>query len=72
MSVFTMVFLIVTVALCAGVIRTWLEQRRGRDATSGELERMQARLDALQERVEVLERIVTDNRVDLRQTIDSL
>ncbi|HLT91343.1 MAG TPA: hypothetical protein VKZ85_10385 [Woeseiaceae bacterium] len=72
MSVFTMVFLIVTVALCAGVVRTWLEQRKGRTETSEELDEMMKRLDALQERVEVLERIVTDSRVNLKQTIDSL
>lgn len=72
MNVFTMVFLIVTVALCAGVVKTWLEQRKGRHETSGELEQMLARMDALQERIEVLERIVTDNTVDLKRRIDSL
>jgi site-specific recombinase len=72
MNVFTMVFLIVTVALCAGVIKTWLEQRKGRDETSGEIGQMLSRLDALQDRIEVLERIVTDDRVGLKRKIDSL
>ncbi|HEX7061482.1 MAG TPA: hypothetical protein VF200_05895 [Woeseiaceae bacterium] len=72
MNVFTFVFLIVTVSLCAGVIKTWLEQRKGRDQTAEEIEQTLARIDGLEERIEVLERIITDKRVDLRQRIDEL
>lgn len=41
------------------------EQGRGADETS-------AKLDALEERIRVLERIVTEKRIDLRKEIDDL
>lgn len=75
MSTFTFVFLVVCVSLVAWLINTWLEQRKERrhtDQETGEVEHMVARLDALQERIEVLERIVTDSPVDLKRKIDSL
>ncbi len=72
MSVFTFVFLVVTVSLCAGIVKTWLEQRKGRDQTTEDIDQALARLGTLEERIEVLERIVTDKRVDLRQQIDEL
>lgn len=72
MNALTFVFLIVTVSLCAGIIKTYLEQRKGRDQSAGELEQTLAKIDALEERVQVLERIITEKPVDLKRKIDAL
>lgn len=72
MNVLTFVFLIVTVSLLAGLIKTYLEQRRGRRHLGEDIEQTLARLDVLEERVRVLERIVTEKPFDLKQKIDSL
>lgn len=72
MNVFTFVFLIVTVSLVAGLVKTWIEQRKGRDQSAGEIEATLVKIEALEERVRVLERIVTEHRVGLKEQIDSL
>lgn len=72
MSVFTFILLVVTVSLVAGLIKTHLEQRNGRRHLGQDLEQTLAKLDALEERIRVLERIVTERPVDLKQQIDSL
>lgn len=71
-GVFTFVFLVVLVVMIAGVARSWIEQRN-KDATSDqELADTLAKIEKLEERIRVLERIVTENRFDLKKEIDSL
>lgn len=72
MNVFTFVFLTVTVVLCAKLVQTYIESRnknRTEDETVGET---LLKIDRLEERIQVLERIVTEDRYDLKQRIDSL
>ncbi len=71
-GVFTFVFLVVLTVMVAGVARAWIEQRNKGSETDEELAETLAKVERLEERVRVLERIVTENRVDLRQQIDSL
>lgn len=72
MNVFTFVFLVVTVSLVAGLVKRYLEQRNNREDLGQDLEQTLARVDALEERVRVLERIITEKPVNLKEQIDSL
>lgn len=66
------VLLLVGIVMCAGVMRTYLVQRRKDPETNKELEETLAKIDLLEERIRVLERIITENRFDLKKEIDSL
>lgn len=69
---FTFVLLIVTIVLIFRLAHTWLQTRKaGPDADEEMLETLK-KIDALEERIQVLERIVTENRYDLKRDIDSL
>ena len=71
-GVFTFVFLVVLVVMIAGVARSWIEQRNKGARSEQEIADTLAKIDQLEERIRVLERIVTENRFDLKQQIDSL
>jgi hypothetical protein len=66
------VLLLVGIVMSAGVMRTYLLQRRKDPDTNRELEETLAKIDLLEERIRVLERIITENRFDLKKEIDSL
>ncbi len=65
------VLLLVGIVMFAGVIRTYLIQRNKEPENNKELEETLAKIDLLEERIRVLERIITENRFDLKQQIDS-
>ena len=70
-SVFVMVVLIVLISCAAGVLNNYLKtQRLAAKAAPGE--EVLAELDALRERVEVLEKIVTDEKYALNQELNRL
>lgn len=69
---FVFIVTIVAIVMCARLGETWLKQRKQKSAPDAELQETLARLEQLEERMRVLERIVTENRVDLKQQIDSL
>ncbi len=71
-NVFTFVFLMVTAVLCFNLAETYLKHRRKKTDNDGELEETLEEIKKLEERIQVLERIVTENRYDLKQEIDSL
>jgi len=66
------VLLILILVFSFALMRTWMSRRREDDVTDRDAEEMLAKIDALEERIRVLERIVTENRVDLKQQIDRL
>lgn len=66
------VLCIVAIVMCANVLQTWLKQRRQQPETDEELEETLARIEHLEERIKVLERIITEKRFDLKREIDSL
>lgn len=72
MNVFAFVIVLVTVVLCARLIQVWLEQKKADTRSADELEQTIAKLDRLEERIQVLERIITENRFDLKKQIDNL
>ncbi len=74
-SPFTMVVLIVLIAVGAGVIKTWLETRQntGMDAeTRTRLAELEQEVLRLRDRVKVLEKITTDDERNLREEFSRL
>ena len=63
---------IVAIVLAANTVQQYLKLRHRKESRNTVAEDTQAQLDALEERIRVLERIVTENRFDLREKIDRL
>lgn len=70
MGPFEMVVAIVVVAMAASVLREWIRHRNERVEQPGP--EVLDELDALRQRVEALEEIVTDGREDLRRRFRDL
>lgn len=68
----SMIIIIVGIVMCASVIKTYLKRRDIKPDTNDELEETLAKIDTLEERIRVLERIITESRFDLKKEIDSL
>jgi len=71
MDVFTMVVVIVAVSCFAGVLTKYLESRKeekSEEVSEGVLEEM----DQLRQRIEVLEKIVTDESYQLNRDLNDL
>jgi len=66
------VLLLVAIVMSANVFRTYLIQRKREPETNEELADTLAKIDLLEDRIQVLERIITENRFDLKKEIDSL
>jgi len=66
------VLLLVGIVMCANVVKTYLEQRKRNPEAQEELAETLTKIELLEERIQVLERIITENRFDLKKEIDSL
>jgi TolA-binding protein len=66
------VFCIIAVVLVANTIQQYLKLRHRKDDQGAVAEETQAQLDRLEERIRVLEKIVTENKYDLRDEIKRL
>lgn len=66
------VLMLVSIVMCANIIQTWIKQKKTKPETNEELDETLAKIDYLEERIKVLERIITENRFDLKNEIDSL
>ena len=71
-STLIFVLLLVGMVMCANIVTTYLKQRKKEPEDSQELEETLAKIDMLEERIRVLERIITEHRFDLKKEIDSL
>lgn len=71
-NVFTFVLLLVAIVSFAKIIQSYIERKQEKDTSGEDIEETLARIDALEERIRVLERIITENRYDLKREIDSL
>ena len=69
---YAFVLCIIAIVMFASVIRSYLKHRYRQPEVGAELEDALAKVDVLEERIRVLERIVTENRFDLKQEIDQL
>ncbi len=63
---------IVAIVLAANTVQQYLKLRHRKEEKDAHADETQAQLDALEERIKVLERIVTENRIDLREEINKL
>ena len=63
---------IVAIVLAANTVQQYLKLRHRKEQKNVVAEETQAQLDKLEERLRVLERIVTENKFDLRQEINKL
>ena len=66
------VLLLVTIVMVAQIVRTWIEKKDQSPNGQEEMEDTLRQIEHLEERVRVLERIITENRFDLKKEIDSL
>ena len=71
-STLVFVLLLVGMVMLCNVVTTYLKQRKKLPDEIQELEETVAKIDTLEERIRVLERIITENRFDLKKEIDSL
>ena len=71
MDVFTMVAVIVVVVILGRTFNTYLENQRANDELADQAG-IEAELDELRERVETLEKIVTDPKFQLHRELDAL
>lgn len=72
MSGLTFAFLVICVVLFSKLIQVYLENRHHKGESDEDLERTLAKIDSLEERIQVLERIITESRFDLKRQIDGL
>lgn len=71
-SPFTFVVAIVAIVTIGNIIKTAMTRRDAIAERSGETDELLSKIDVLEDRVKVLERIVTEHNFDLKQQIDSL
>ena len=72
MDFFTFLFLTVLIGCSIPLMKLWQDGRRHRLPDSQVTTQMQRQVDALQQRVEVLEKIVTDQKYQLQRELASL
>jgi cell division protein FtsB len=72
MDIFTFIFLVVLVGCSIPLLKLWLEGRRAGATDSAESAELRAQIDKLQARVAVLEKIVTDDKYELKRELASL
>jgi len=63
---------IIAIVLAANTVQQYLKLRHRKEEKNVVAEETQAQLDKLEERIQVLERIVTENKIDLKQEINRL
>ena len=68
-----LVVCIIAIVFTASTFKTYIKARAAKpDEESSELKETLARIELLEERIRVLERIVTENRYDLKREINCL
>jgi len=72
MAVFEMVAIIVVASLLAGLVREWIRSKQVDEVDLSPIDKRLKNIEDLEERVRVLEAIVTDKGYDLKRKIDQL
>lgn len=72
MDFFTFLFLTVLIGCSIPLMKLWQDGRKNRSLNSDASPQLQRQVDALQQRVEVLEKIVTDQKYQLHRELASL
>lgn len=68
----THIVVIVIVVMGFSALQSWIKHRKQTVEEHGDVSDMLDKIDILEERIRVLERIVTERNVDLKQQIDDL
>lgn len=63
---------IVAIVFTADTIQKYLKMKNSEKTTDSDLQETLEHIEKLEERIRVLERIVTEDKVDLRKEIDEL
>lgn len=72
MDFFTFLFLTVLIGCSIPLMKLWQDGRKNRIVDTGASTQLQRQVDSLQQRVEVLEKIVTDQKYQLHRELASL
>ena len=72
MSMWLGIVAIVAIVMCADTVQKIAKARAQKKVSDADSEALFARLDALEDRVQVLERIVTEDKHDLKREISQL
>ena len=72
MNTFAFVVTIVAIACATSVINQYLRTKRKTAEKGADVDDTLTQLEALEERIRVLERIVTESKFDLKREIDKL
>lgn len=72
MNPFEFVLCILIIVFTAQTVQRIYHMRAAKPDNAADMEDAQAKIDALEERIRVLERIITENKYDLRNEIDKL
>ena len=69
----THIVMIIVVIMAFTTLQAWIKRRHEKPpARDEEAEELLHKIDVLEERIQVLERIITERNFDLKQKIDSL
>ncbi len=71
-SVFVFVLCIIAIVTTAEVAKIYLKREKKPSALDADPDELIETIDRLEKRIQVLERIVTEKHVDLKQRIDEL
>ena len=71
-SSYVFVLCILAIVMCASVARSYLQHKSAKPEPDAEIGETLAKIEVLEERIRVLERIVTENKFDLGREIDRL
>ena len=66
------VLLIIAIVMISQVAKAYIKQRSKQPEVNRELEETLAKIDVLEERIQVLERIITESKYDLKKEIENL
>jgi hypothetical protein len=72
MSSLFFVVCIVAIACTASTVQHYLKLRAGKQDSSSDLQETLSQLEQIEKRMQVLERIVTERNIDLKQEINKL
>lgn len=72
MNVFTFIICVVAIGGATSIVTQYLRMRANREQNSGDIDETMSQLRELEERIRVLERIITENKYDLSREINKL
>ena len=72
MNTFVFVVCIVAIVMIADTVQKYMKVQHKKQADSQDVDETMRQIEALEDRIKVLERIVTESKYDLKKEIDKL